>query len=131
MGKYHNIQKITLPLLEFNHSVYKPCSSVAEEQLQRTFLLLGIVLLTISQCELDLLLSGLESRRAERLASGRLLVDCSPRTQLAVDCPESEACQQSSRTADVDCQHKIDTTGVLHLDLGGDELSRGFMQEGE
>ena len=65
MGKYHNILKITLPLLEFNHNVYKPSSSVAEEQLQRTFLLLCIVLLTISQCELDLLLSGLESRRAE------------------------------------------------------------------
>ena len=68
---------------------------------------------------------------AEGLASGRLLVECSPRTQLAVDCPEREACQQSGGRADVDCQHQIDPTGVLHLDLGGDELSRSFMQEGE
>ena len=106
-----------------NQGIIRTCSSFAENQLHYTFLLLGLLLFIISQGELDLLLPGLESRRAESLASGRLLLECSPRTQLAVDCPEREACQQSGGTADVDCQHQIDPTGVLHLDLGGDELS--------
>ena len=80
MGGYHDILKITLPLLDFNHNIYKPCSSDGEEQLLQTFLLFDILLLIISQGELDLLLSGLEIRRAECLASVRLLTDCFPRT---------------------------------------------------